>query len=319
MTASSHLKFPALIVAVVFSAHASAQTYFGNKLDNAAPASLIIPTTNVPQPAPAPQPLPDAPQPEQNSVPLTAVDYQKLAVQKFPELKDPSSALNRKFIQEVGELKKSNPAYFNNPQWPLLLAQSINEASNPIIPGLNTSATPTPQPRRAKPTPDPTPTPAPEIKPFSQLDKENVRLEAKVQDANKVDRSYRSGWGYSSTDKTVTKEVAITVVQIGKPKLPLTVDVFFVHGGAGSESFVPGGSEKVDSGEGLVTFSNSTKNSRTTDYDGLNSFEGQKIIGWLARATAADGRTLGVAASSEKYLTIAKDPKRIASLVKRSK
>ena len=309
------VKFHAIFLSVVFSANAPAQSYFGNKLDNASPASQSVTAVPTPVPeTPSPSPTGKAPAaspPEEKSEPLTVADWQRKAVQKFPELKDPRSDLNHKFIRQVNDLKKTNPGYFNNPKWPFLLAESISESAAPISPGLDARPVESPTPTaRRKTHPN-------ERRPFDQLDKENVRMEFKVQESNKIRQRSNDGWGYSFTDKTVTKDLEITVIQIGRNKIPVTVEAVFVHGGRGSETFVPGGSQKLESGEGAVTFSSSAQN-KTMNYDGYNSYEGQKIIGWLAQAISADGRTLGVAGASEKYLTIAKNPKQLADLIKKS-
>jgi len=55
---------------------------------------------------------------------------------------DGKSDLNHRFIAKIRDLKANNPGYFNNPQWPYLLAQEVNNslsqaADMPVIPGMD--------------------------------------------------------------------------------------------------------------------------------------------------------------------------------------
>jgi len=67
------------------------------------------------------------------------VDWQKKTVEEFPSLMDPNSELNHKFIERIRVLKASNPGYFNNPQWPYLLAKEVSAGTTSAsqIPGMN--------------------------------------------------------------------------------------------------------------------------------------------------------------------------------------
>lgn len=61
--------------------------------------------------------------------------WQKKAIAEFPALADANSDLNHKFIARVKELKSSNPASFNDPKWPYLLAQEVSKPiEKPVIP-----------------------------------------------------------------------------------------------------------------------------------------------------------------------------------------
>ncbi len=303
------------------------QTYFGTPYGNNKIAADVPPAPEQESKPAPPSAGPEKPaevKPETPEAPpeLTVADWQKKAVKEFPSLADPKSELNHKFIQQVNELKSSNPAYFRDPKWPFTLAQSVNDALNPIIPGvslnpLESQPTPTPTP---EPTPTPKPTPV-EPKPFDQLDKENVRLECKVNTGAKINDRFNNGEGFYSVDKTVTKEIIVTVTQTGRTKVPVTVEAFFVLSGSEGEMVIPAGSQKLETGEGSPSFTNSSRGKKTVvNYDTpLISTEGKKISGWLVRALAADGRTLGVAASSEKSLGVAKNPKLLAAELARNK
>ena len=51
--------------------------------------------------------------------------WKKKALEEFPALKDPASPLSKR-VQALKVLKKSNPGYFSDPQWPYLLAKEAN-------------------------------------------------------------------------------------------------------------------------------------------------------------------------------------------------
>jgi len=327
MTAFRLAGISAFLLGLCISQGHAEQTYFGTTYGNKVPAA-DLPPSQEPEAKPAPpESAPEKPadaKPETAEVPpeLTVADWQRKAVKEFPALADPKSEFNHKFIQQVNELKSSNPSYFRDPKWPFTLAQSVSDALNPIIPGVGLNpleSQPTPSP-----TPEPTPTPKPapvEPKPFDQLDKENVRLECKVNTGAKINDRFNNGEGFYSVDKTVTKEIIVTVTQTGRTKVPVTVEAFFVLSGAEGESVIPAGSQKLETGEGSPSFTNSSRGRKTVvNYDTpLVSTEGKKISGWLVRALAADGRTLGVAASSEKSLGVAKNPKLLAAELARNK
>ena len=74
-----------------------------------------------------------------------APDWQAQAVQKYPELGVRGSSLNQQFIAAVTERRRTNPAFFSNPRWPLLLADEL--APRPVAPA--------PPPQTAAPAPTP--------------------------------------------------------------------------------------------------------------------------------------------------------------------
>ena len=52
-----------------------------------------------------------------------AVDWQRKAVELYPQLGVSDSAFSKKFQQLRRQQELGNPDYFNNPQWPVLLAK----------------------------------------------------------------------------------------------------------------------------------------------------------------------------------------------------
>jgi len=96
----------------------------------------------------------------------TPQEWQVKAVQKYPDLGVSGSALNKQFINAYNERRKADPAFFTNPQWPLMLANELaaqpgQPASPPAAPSPQaTQAIPSPAPvvpasAQAKPTPNP--------------------------------------------------------------------------------------------------------------------------------------------------------------------
>lgn len=71
----------------------------------------------------------------------TVAEWQAKAVQEYPELATPNSKMNSKFRERVTELKRTNPAYFNDPKWPYTLAKSLDPKAQ-IIPGLDVESLP---------------------------------------------------------------------------------------------------------------------------------------------------------------------------------
>jgi len=75
----------------------------------------------------------------------TSQEWQLKAVQKYPELGVQGSDLNQRFIAEYNKRHAANPAFFNDPQWPLLLADELAAPTPAPAP------TATPAPARALP------------------------------------------------------------------------------------------------------------------------------------------------------------------------
>lgn len=88
----------------------------------------------------------------------TVQEWQAKAVQKYSQLGISGSALNKQFVSAYSKRRETDPAFFENPQWPLLLADELarpagNSASQPVEPSPQpTSAVSSPAP--AKPAPE---------------------------------------------------------------------------------------------------------------------------------------------------------------------
>jgi hypothetical protein len=59
----------------------------------------------------------------QSTHPATVAQAQRLAVKRYPELGVPNSPLNRAFVARYKQYQATNRGYFNQPGWPLTLAE----------------------------------------------------------------------------------------------------------------------------------------------------------------------------------------------------
>jgi len=64
----------------------------------------------------------------------TVQDWQAKAVEKYPDLGVRGSSLNKRFIDLYTGRKTSNPEFFSNVQWPLLLADELAAQPSPDAP-----------------------------------------------------------------------------------------------------------------------------------------------------------------------------------------
>ena len=95
-----------------------------------AAAPLTPPAVSIAQPpagAPAPSPEP-LPPPDLKSFEETVNAAQYAAVARYPELGKAGSSFNSRFVAVYRRRRAENPEYFDNPQWPLQLADEIARA-----------------------------------------------------------------------------------------------------------------------------------------------------------------------------------------------
>ena len=55
----------------------------------------------------------------------TATATQAAAIKKYPELGKVGSAFNKSFVARVARLREELPAFFNDPNWPMMLADEV--------------------------------------------------------------------------------------------------------------------------------------------------------------------------------------------------
>ncbi len=63
----------------------------------------------------------------------TVSDWQREATKAYPALATKDSDLNHLFVSEYSRLKQENPAFFSDPQWPLVLARQCAEKLKPEV------------------------------------------------------------------------------------------------------------------------------------------------------------------------------------------
>ena len=60
---------------------------------------------------------------------LTAAQWQAKAIEKYPEIGVQGSELNKHFVEAYTERRKTTPALFKDPKWPLILADELSRAA----------------------------------------------------------------------------------------------------------------------------------------------------------------------------------------------
>jgi hypothetical protein len=61
----------------------------------------------------------------------TSMDWQRLALQRFPDLGTKDSKLNQLFVQQYSRLKATDANFFSDPMWPMTLATECYDQLNP--------------------------------------------------------------------------------------------------------------------------------------------------------------------------------------------
>ena len=70
---------------------------------------------------------------------MTDKQWQAKAVEKYPALGVQGSELNKRFIDTYTNRRKTNPNFFTNPQWPLILADELAGVSPVTAPETSTT------------------------------------------------------------------------------------------------------------------------------------------------------------------------------------
>jgi len=80
-------------------------------------------------------------------------EWQAKAVAKYPSLGVQGSELNQRFLELHNQRRKSDPGFFLNPQWPLILADEL--AATPLPSSTKVPSESPPQPSKTTAPPDP--------------------------------------------------------------------------------------------------------------------------------------------------------------------
>jgi predicted RNA-binding Zn-ribbon protein involved in translation (DUF1610 family) len=85
---------------------------------------ILPPPPSIPVPPPSP-PLPVAPGRTEFEKYMSVEESQREAVRRYPELGTANSAFNTEFIRRHRLYQESKPEFFDNPTWPLRLAEEV--------------------------------------------------------------------------------------------------------------------------------------------------------------------------------------------------
>jgi hypothetical protein len=106
---------------LVAGAFYSASSYPGVALPLSTPPLIAVAAT--PEPAPTPAPLARATPPPPHAAAVLAA--QRAAVARYPSLGIAETPFNRAFLAAYRRIQRTEPDYFDDPQWPLRLADEV--------------------------------------------------------------------------------------------------------------------------------------------------------------------------------------------------
>ena len=78
----------------------------------------------------------------------TAEQWKAKTIEKYPDLAIPGSPFNKQFVADYSSLQKTEPKLFDNPQWPMLIAQGVAKQLQAKIPGIDIPAEVAPTSRK---------------------------------------------------------------------------------------------------------------------------------------------------------------------------
>lgn len=67
----------------------------------------------------------------------TLEQWKAKTIEKYPDLAVPDSLFNKQFLAEYRKQQESNPKLLENPQWPMIIAQTIEKQLLAKIPGID--------------------------------------------------------------------------------------------------------------------------------------------------------------------------------------
>jgi hypothetical protein len=70
----------------------------------------------------------------------TVEQWKAKAIEKYPDIAIPGSLFNKQFVAEYRRRQATDPKLLENPQWPMLIAQSIAKQLEAKIPGIDIPA-----------------------------------------------------------------------------------------------------------------------------------------------------------------------------------
>jgi hypothetical protein len=114
----------------------------------------------------------------------TSNDWQAKAVEKYPTLGVKGSDLNKRFVDAYNERRKTDPRFFENPKWTMILAGEVAESA------ANTGLGPTDHPEAEQPPRSPTPGAPQRLEPTDQ-ERSKTPMEMKREAGFAANADYR--------------------------------------------------------------------------------------------------------------------------------
>lgn len=130
-------------------------------------------------------------------------------------------------------------------------------------------------------------------------------------------RGLETDYGTYSRDLETEKILRVEIPVVPREFSPPKIEAYALLKNHETKKWACTPGEIVQQSDGGTDFRFSAKNRRERwmyAEDGRVSQFGDKILGWVVRAIV-DNRIVGVAASSDKYLTYAKNPKELQTLL----
>lgn len=151
-----------------------------------------------------------------------------------------------------------------------------------------------------------------QLKPFDRLARDNVTIKVvHIGGGGSVKNNYQTSWG--SYDKTRNQEYAYEVSL--DPKSPVLLEFAFVFRDSGGEFILAEKPQTVAQAEKIKFEQSAESQDINLKLANYRKKSGEKIIGWLARASR-DGKVVGIAGSSDKYEKIAGSGQALPSITK---
>lgn len=70
----------------------------------------------------------------------TVEQWKAKTIEKYPDLAVPGSLFNKQFVAEYRKTQETDPKLLENPQWPMLIAESVEKQLQAKIPGIDIPA-----------------------------------------------------------------------------------------------------------------------------------------------------------------------------------
>lgn len=158
---------------------------------------------------------------------------------------------------------------------------------------------------------------------YDPLARNNLTLKTNLLSSGSAvtNRDLETGYGTYVRDLETEKILRVEIPVVPKEFSPPTIEAYAIVKNHQTKKLSSAKGEIAQHSPNGTDFRFSAKNRRERwmyAEDGRVSQHGDKILGWIVRAIV-DGRIVGVAASTDKYLIYAKNPRELQSLPENGK